>query len=322
MAGRHPGGHDAGVFVNGITLSERHYRETVAPLLGALPHTAARLGAGSEVLGFDTPRSTDHDWGPRLLVFVERPEGLAFPGAEVTTLESWFDAQLGFDPRRGVSVADWLATPTQVLAETTCGAVFHDGLGSLGPARAALAWYPTDVWRYVLAGQWRRISQEEAFVGRCAEVGDQLGAAVVAGRLVRDLMRLCLLMERRYPPYSKWLGSAFGALPVSLGSLLTAAITDSSGREEHLAAAYTAVASRHNALGLTEPVDPATRPYHSRPYQVLHAERFVAALMAAVTDPEVRGLPAVGAVDQYVDSSDLLCDRPLTRAVGRGFGRP
>ncbi|HWD74857.1 MAG TPA: DUF4037 domain-containing protein, partial [Solirubrobacteraceae bacterium] len=45
--------------------------------------------------------------------------------------------------------------------------------------------------------------------GRCAEAGDELGSAVVTARLARDLMRLCLLMRRRYPPYSKWLGTAF-----------------------------------------------------------------------------------------------------------------
>ena len=139
----------------------------------------------------------------------------------------------------------------------------------------------------------------------------------MAPRLVRDLMRLCLLMERRYPPYGKWLGSAFARLPVTPD--LLAAITDSAGREEHLATAYTAVATRHNELGLTEPVDPATRPYHSRPYRVLHAERFVAALTAAITDPLVRGLTAFGAVDQYLDSTDLLCDRPATRAVAQSL---
>ncbi len=33
-------------------------------------HSAALLGAGSEVLGFDTEMSTDQHWGPRLLVFL------------------------------------------------------------------------------------------------------------------------------------------------------------------------------------------------------------------------------------------------------------
>lgn len=59
-----------------------------------------------------------------------------------------------------------------------------------------------------------RLSQEEPFVGRCGEVGDDLGSAVVAARQVRDLIKLCLLMNRAYPLYGKWLGTVFAALPV------------------------------------------------------------------------------------------------------------
>ena len=38
--------------------------------------------------------------------------------------------------------------------------------------RSHLSWYSDQVWRYVLACQWMRLSQEEPFVGRCGEVGD------------------------------------------------------------------------------------------------------------------------------------------------------
>jgi hypothetical protein len=59
----------------------------------------------------------------------------------------------------------------------------------------SLRWYPDDVWRWLLAGQWARIGQEEAFVGRTAEAGYELGSRVVAARIVRDLVRLCVLLE-------------------------------------------------------------------------------------------------------------------------------
>ncbi len=36
-----------------------------------LRYSAALIGSGSEVLGFDTPMSTDHHWGPRCLLFVD-----------------------------------------------------------------------------------------------------------------------------------------------------------------------------------------------------------------------------------------------------------
>ena len=168
-------------------------------------------------------------------------------------LGGWLTRLLGFDPRDGVTLLDWLATPTQRLAEFTTGQVFHDDPGELTRARHTLAWYPDDVWRYVLACQWQRVDQEEPFPGRCAEAGDELGSLVVTARLARDLMRLCLLMHRRYPPYSKWLGTAFTRLPghAGLAADLTAAISASGyqERERHLTRAYQAVAERHNRSG-------------------------------------------------------------------------
>ncbi|MFJ6214850.1 DUF4037 domain-containing protein [Streptomyces sp. NPDC092296] len=352
-------------FLPGLELCRRFHTEAVRPLLDeALPgvaYSAARLGGGSEVLGFDTARSADHEWGPRLTLFLHPPDAArygeritdllsrrlpkTFHGypthfaageneqvrvmratdgpvhhrVEVTDPHSWFTAQLGFDPGDGVTTTDWLATPTQRLAEVTAGAVFHDGLGRLAPARAALAWYPHDLWLHLLACQWQRISQEEAFVGRCGEVGDELGSAVVAARLVRELMRLCLLMARRYPPYGKWLGSAFARTPDGPGltPVLTAALaaTDWRTRERWLCRAYETVAAAHHRLALTDPVDPATRPYHDRPFQVLRAERFTAALTARVTNPAVRALPLTGAIDQFADSTDLLTHPTPTRAA-------
>ncbi len=61
-------------FINGLTLSESFYREAARPILDAyypdLRYAAALIGAGSEVLGYDDPQSTDHHWGPRFLLFL------------------------------------------------------------------------------------------------------------------------------------------------------------------------------------------------------------------------------------------------------------
>jgi hypothetical protein len=48
-------------------------------------------------------------------------------------------------------------------------------------------------------------------------------------------------------------------------------------REAALSAAYGALAERHNASGLTEPLDPGVRSFHARPAQVLMADRFAGA---------------------------------------------
>ncbi|USQ75966.1 hypothetical protein [Ornithinimicrobium cryptoxanthini] len=86
------------VFVPGAELSRRLYDDVVHPVLRArfpgLPHSAALLGRGSEVLGFDDEMSTDHDWTPRVLIFLaeedERQHGDAVREALAQDLPSAF----------------------------------------------------------------------------------------------------------------------------------------------------------------------------------------------------------------------------------------
>jgi len=332
-------------FVPGLELSRAFYDDVVAPLVGDVPHSAALIGTGSDVLGYDTPRSTDHGWGPRLQVFVGAEdaapvrarieEGLPieFRGwpirfgwddvpethhVIVCPLGKWLLERLGFDPRSGVRLRDWLATPQQALLEVTRGAVFHDESGELEAVRAALAWYPDDVWLWLLACQWKRIDQEEPFVGRAAEVGDELGSRVIAGRLARDVVRLSFLLERRYAPYSKWLGTAFSELDsygVIGDSLLeTLAATEYPGREEALVRAIQEAASLHNALGITRRVDETAGLFYERPFRVLGSGRLVDACLERMGDHRLRALPLVGSIDQLMDSSDVLSE-PAVRAV-------
>ena len=247
---------------------------------------------------------------------------------EVHAVAAWFTGHLGFDPFGAISVVDWLTVPQQMLVEVTAGRVFHDGLGLLGPLREKLAWYPDDVWRYLLAAQWGRISQQEAFVGRTGEVGDDLGSALVASDLVRDLMRLCFLIERRYAPYSKWFGTAFARLDCAprllphLQGVLAA--RDWRERERHLCPAYELVAEMQNGLQLAPEVDPRVRPYHSRPFQVLHAERFCDALAEAIADGEVRAVMdrvgLVGGIDQLSDNVDLKSNPELFAKMRALYG--
>src|SRR6476646_5028710 len=72
-------------FIPGLQLSAAFYHEVVEPILAqawpGLPYAAGLLGPGSEVLGFDTPRSTDHNWGPRLLLFLAEADFPRFQSA-------------------------------------------------------------------------------------------------------------------------------------------------------------------------------------------------------------------------------------------------
>ena len=126
------------------------------------------------------------------------------------------------------------------------------------------------------------------------------------------------------PPYSKWLGTAFARLgsAAGVGPLLGAALAADGWPEAEraLVGAYEEVAGRHNRLGLTEPVDPGSRPFHDRPWLVLDADRFVRACLDAMADRALTGFELIGAIGQFVDSTDVLGFHPaLCRQVGRVY---
>ena len=107
--------------------------------------------------------------------------------------------------------------------------------------------------------------------------------------MVRDLMKLCFLMEKRYAPYSKWFGTAFAKLECSpeIGPVFEQVLSANSWREreEHLSRAYGAVARMHNALGVTPPLGTKVSPFHTRPYLVLS----VIWLRPPPEDPRIAG---------------------------------
>jgi hypothetical protein len=349
-------------FIPGLELSRRFFVELLQPVLVAefpnLRYDAAVIGSGSEVLGFDTPLSRDHHWGPRVTLFLSAADAeqhaeairdcfrhrlpysfLGYPTSfeeipgepgvlrfepktsgpvnhrvGVTTLRAFIREYLGLDWTRDLqlSAADWLTLPQQKLRTLTAGGLYHTALGDVPALRAQFAWYPRDIWLLLLAAGWTRISQEEAFVGRAGDVGDELGSAVIAARLVRDLMQLCFLMERQYAPYAKWFGTAFNQLACApqLQPILRAALgaADWQTREAHLNQAYSIVAAMHNALGLTAPLPIEGSLYHQRPYTVIHGDRFASALIEAIHDPALRQLARdhpIGSLDQFSDSTDL-----------------
>jgi hypothetical protein len=344
----------------GLELARRFYFEAVRPVLErrfpGLTHAAGLIGPGSEVLGYDDHVSTDHHWGPRAQLFVrdadvapEVESALAhelpveFGGfstnfgpadehgarllvpvehgpvahrVETLDLRAYLRDAIGVDPLEGFGVVDWLVTPSQRLLEVTAGAVFADPIGDLTRVRELLAWYPHDVWLVVIAGHWRRLAQLEHVAGRT-------GSRVVAASLVRELMRLSLLQERRYPPYAKWLGAAYASLGRPEARALEAALAAGSWpeREDALVEAYEAVARRHAELEVTAPVEPTVRPYWNRPYRVLFADRFVDALHEAVSDPALPARAPAGAIDAIVDNAHVLTRPALWRRLVNLYDR-
>lgn len=360
-------------FIPGRELSARYFKEAVQPILQSsfpgLAYSAALLGHGSEVLGFDTPMSRDHNWGPRLDFFlpslqsdelaasIRRVLGEQIPfeflGYPTHFVEStnepgtllpaepagrpihpylsilewgaFLQHQTGRDMQDGPWLSDWLLVPEQILRSLAQGAVFHDGLGLLIPFQEALRWYPQDVWRYLLASQWARLGQEEPFVGRTGGVGDETGSQVLAARLSRDLMRLCLLLEQSYAPYPKWFGTAFSRLACAaemaplLANLLNA--TAWQARQDALNRACELAARLQNPLGLCPPVPETVTQFYDRPFRVIQGEEIGHILQESIHDPAIRALPfGVGKVDQWVDNTDILSAPERFRRLAAVYG--
>ncbi|NIK58750.1 DUF4037 domain-containing protein [Kribbella shirazensis] len=307
----------------GLELCRRFYDEVVRHVVD-VPHSAALLGRGSEVLGYDDEMSTDHNCEARVVLFVPpgpavRPEvPEQFEGrpalVEVHKVREFFQSQLGFDPEAELTVGDWLTFPEQSLLMMTAGEVFHDDLG-VQDVRDRLAYYPDDVWRYLMIAAWWRVHPELNLAGRAGYVGDELGSALIGSELVKNLMRLCFLIERQYAPYSKWFGTAFGRL--SCGPTLIPLLQDVlrastwQQREEALMAAYRAVGELHNRLRITAPVELGIERMWDRPFQVVWGD-FPGALSAAIQDPVVRRILErwpVGGIEKVRDVLHRVGDR-------------
>jgi len=213
-------------FVPGLRLSELYYRQIVEPILKTrfprLKYSAGLVGSGSEILGYDTRQSMDHNWGLRLFLFLTdkdlrtkssqidnelcmslprsflghstsfgKPDevGVRTPKQNNSekvehyimfySIRSFFKEYLNTDPYRKIGVSTWLTLPQQKLLSIVKGKIFHDDLGIRRIIRN-FEYYPRDVWLFMLASQWAKISQKEAFVARTAVVGDELGSRIIA----------------------------------------------------------------------------------------------------------------------------------------------
>lgn len=349
----------------GIGLSQRFYETVVDPILqehfSNLPHAACRIGIGSEVLGYDTEMSADHDYGPCVQLFLpgenfavmapaimevldrslppafeeravrypthSRPPGAnsvegmlgSDHGVELYTLSAWNNRFLGRQFETDLTARDWLSYSEQLFLTVTAGAVFRDDIGELTALRSRLAYFPRDVWLCKLAAQWGRIAEERAYVGRAGDVGDELGSRVIAARMVGNIMRLAMLIERRYAPYPKWFGTAFSRLNcvADLAPLLDRVMLaqDWQERETCLLEACRFMAELQIAREVPGAIAPTIGSLHARPYRFVDSLKIIDALCAAIEDKDLRRVTDFGAADQFLSSNYILAIPDYTKSA-------
>ena len=355
------------LFIKGLKLNEDYALHVVKPLIDlhypGLNYALGLIGYGSDVLGFDTEISMDHNWGPRLVLFLEEnrydelreaidellrlqlpvvfqgfPTNFTQPSTDstqrmeaidknpvnhliqITTVRRFVEYSIGFDVNCELRLVDWLYFSEQGLLELTEGKIFFDNIGTITQIRSTMKAFPKDILRIKLASLWDMISNEEAFIGRCVDTGDDIGVRLITARIVNTLMKICFYLEERYIPYSKWFGSGFDRLLIgkeiraSLMSCLT--MQEADKIPFVLADIYSSIVSYQNSKSLTETIDSNVQSYYSRPYTVIFANRIVDALVDSIENPEIKmcDYQLIG-LEQKVDGMDFTTQSKLLKSI-------
>jgi len=352
-------------FIKGLDLSESFFNECALPLLQKhypdLRYTAALIGWGSDVLGYDDAASTDHCWGPRFMLYLRDEddcmkreiydmfaenlphehrgfsthftsdghedgvrgmnlftEGKLKPFIEIVALEEYVGGwHIGISDLANISDLDWLTLSEHRLLGITSGKIFKDDLG-LKERLEHIRFYPENIRLYLIASNWRLISKEEAFVKRCANVGDEIGSALICGRIAERLMRLAFLYCKKYAPYSKWFGTAFSRLPISddLKNALLKAVTasDIETRENEIIRAQLLTVDLHNKTGITEFIDvEIDDDFLRRGIKSIHAYKIANTVQAKLKGTGLEKYPLIGSFNGVAEMNDLWDFLPLMR---------
>ncbi len=276
-------------------LYEEEVRPLMEAGLPDVRYAAASLGMCSEVLGLDDPVSMDHMWGPRVTLFLSEEDQAHYgdalaqrfrqqlpktfkgfpmawlkPGVDVqdTTKEALYtvrtttvDRSLGFCGGANalpLQDVDWLKVSEQHLLEFTAGVVYHDDTGELTRARQMLAYYPDDVLRFLLSGEWSVAGSDWFPIGRIGTRGDVLGLHIQVAKVAQHLMRIAFMVSRRYWTYKKWFGTLFRQLPIAgeLEPVLLDLLEEQNWQrvEEKIGEAARILLQKQNELGLTLPI--------------------------------------------------------------------
>ena len=224
----------SGRSLKGLELSEQYYHALVEPAIRetcpeALPHLAAGLvGEGSDCFGFDDEVSKDHDWGPRVCLWLQDAAYERFFHVLSSTLASLPDTFRGerfalrtpeAAGRQGVlrtgefyssftgspegprSFQDWLSLPESHLAACTNGKVFYDGPGRFSMIRHhILNGCPEDVWRKRLAARIALMAQSGQYnFLRCLKHGEPVAAFLALSEFLQHGLAACVASDAHNP---------------------------------------------------------------------------------------------------------------------------
>ena len=232
--------------MKGLDLCRRYFHECVKPVIEEkYPrindfYSCALIGSCSDVLENDDEYSCDHEWGPRLLIFIDEKHRHAISELKLILNKNipfeflGFCTRFVFDNETGhvrvpshthegfVNIdfytydeyindflgtlspscdLDWLSVPENKLLEITSGEIFYDGNNVLHEKlKIFKAYYPPDVWKYRLAYLWQNIGWNIDIIGLCSKRGDIISEKIAVYKTILPMIKIISAYNRKYSP--------------------------------------------------------------------------------------------------------------------------
>ena len=232
----------------GMRLCQRYFEQIAFPTLQqCFPTLISRMamglvGEGSECFGFDDEISQDHDFGPRLMVWLtdedyahygdaiqlvlkhmpQEFEGIKVPPnsqlsrdrSGVFTISSFYANYLGL-PQLPHSLDEWRKIPEEKLAIATNGWVFYDALGEFSYWRAQLSQgYPQEVCLQKMAARCMTMAQAGQYnLPRALKRGEWVTLQHALAAFIEAAISFVFLLNHQYKPFYKWMHRGLKSLP-------------------------------------------------------------------------------------------------------------
>ena len=233
----------------GMQLSRDYFDKLCFPALNKVfPEQVNRMaiglvGEGSECYGFDDQISQDHDFAPRVMVWLNQEDYTTFGqqlqqvldsvpkdlkqtdtmqtsawshvGKSVFVIEDFYAKFTGLY-HIPETLDQWRAIPEHHLSVATNGQIFFDPRGQFTAYRNALLnYYPEDVRLKKIAARSMKIAQAGQYnFARCVKRGEYVAADLAGAEFVDAGISMVFLLNRRYKPFYKWMHHALKDLPV------------------------------------------------------------------------------------------------------------
>ena len=241
-----------------MDLCRRYFFECVQPIINEKYssvkdyYSCALIGWGSDVLQNDDEYSRDHEWGPRLLIFVDDEHryiiqeltdilnkyipfdflgfntrfvcdeiGIRIPSStnKGVTLIDFFTYDEYIENFIGVlapkSESDWLWILENRLFEITRGEIFYDANDILKTKLQVYKnYYPLNVWKYRMAYCWLNIGWNVDVIGLLYARNNIISAKIAVYKTLIPLIKLISLYNKKYSTcYIKHIEKEFYKLP-------------------------------------------------------------------------------------------------------------